>query len=179
MSKIISTIFIYILIILFCIFGEYYRWIFIVTFYMILFAMTLLLAPFLFQEKDTPKEGKNKKHEMTGIIFFMILIFLAVILYREAQMAIIDYVFATKPKQEICGVFERKETRGSGKSSSIYHVVYNHKTHQSFAFAPVKKYDFYQLGDKICVKYAIDERWQSRSYIYSVTKDFKNDKTIY
>lgn len=130
--------------------------------------LILLLLP------NTSENDEDKKSSIFIDIMIVGIFLIPVLVFFEIQQQVIQWAFKDKPKQEICGVFERQESRSSGRSTTTYYTVYNHQTKQSLEFIRVKKYDIYQLGDKICVKYAIDERWQNTPYIYSVTKDFQN-----
>lgn len=150
---------------------EKYQFALICAFFCVMVASSYLIL-LLFPNVDESDE--NKKSSIFIDIIIGGICFIPLLTFLEIQQQVIKWAFKDKPKQEICGVFERQETRSSGKSQTTYYTVYNYQTKQSLEFIRVKKYDIYQLGDKICVKYAIDERWQNTPYIYSVTKDFQN-----
>lgn len=167
-----NIILIYLFAMLICIITEYYKLISTLTFCAIISIVVLFFSPLL-SDKDQPEEEKNKTIEIIFTIFFFIFIFVSADLFIASNKIMLKYVFKDKPQQEFCGIFQQEYSVRSGRSSITYWSVENPNSNQKFDFIKVKKYDFYKLGDKICVKYAIDERWQSTPYIYSIQKDLK------
>lgn len=125
---------------------------------------------------DTKPEDRNQSIDMMFTVIVCIICIIIFAFSFKASDMLLSYVFKDKPRQEFCGVFKQEFSIGQGKGKRTYWVIENSQTQQTINFPKNRDFfhDFYRYGDKICIIYAIDERWLDVPYIYSFSKDFSN-----
>lgn len=168
---------IYILCAIFFLMIEKYMHIFIFSQLFIASIPLIYLYVFLNPEENIKPEDRNQAIDMMFMLSALGIAFILVVLSFKVGWVLLDYVFKDKPRQAFCGVFQQEFSIGQGKNKRTYWTIENLKTQQTINFPYNRHFfkDFYRYGDKVCITYAFDERWLDVPYIYSFSKDFRDE----